>query len=91
MNSPTARKWAQAFATRIGATADPASPERVVEAAYATALGRGPSDDERRGAADFLAAQTAAHAASGRGDAAALALADFCQVLMGLNETLHIE
>jgi hypothetical protein len=91
MNSPTARKWAQAFATRIGAAADPASPERVVEAAYATALGRGPSEDERQGAADFLAAQTAAHAASGRGDAAALALADFCQVLMGLNETLHIE
>jgi len=91
MNSPTARKWAQAFATRIGATADPASPERVVEAAYATALGRAPSDDERRGAAEFLAAQAAAHATSGRGDAAALALADFCQVLMGLNETLHIE
>jgi hypothetical protein len=91
MNSPTARKWAQAFATRIGAAADPASPERGVEAAYATALGRAPSDDERRGAADFLAAQTAAHAQSGRGDASALALADFCQVLMGLNETLHIE
>ena len=93
MNSPTARTWAQAFAARITATADavPDAPTRVIEAAYSTALGRGPSDDELRTATDFLAAQTAAHAASGHRDATSAALTDFCQVLMGLNETLHIE
>ena len=81
--------------TAPGASAPPAavpgSPGRVVQAAYATALGRGPAETELREAVDFLAAQTAAHAASGRGDASSAALADLCQVLMGLNETLHVE
>jgi hypothetical protein len=47
--------------------------------------------DELADARAFLAAQTAAHAADGGEVAAMAALADFCQVLMGLNETLHIE
>ena len=42
-------------------------------------------------AEDFIAAQESAYRAAGRPDAAAAALADFCQVLLGLNETLHIE
>jgi hypothetical protein len=46
---------------------------------------------ELEDAARFIAAQQTAYAAAGRGDAADAALADFCQVLMGLNETLHIE
>ena len=93
MNSPMARAWAQAFAARIAATpgAAPGTPAPAIEAAYVTALGRGPSDDELRTATEFLAAQAAAHAASGHRDAATAALTDFCQVLMGLNETLHIE
>jgi mono/diheme cytochrome c family protein len=93
MNSPMARNWAQAFATRITAAAGaaPASPARAVEVAYTTALGRGPTDEERLAATDFLANQTAAHASAGHRDATTAALTDFCQVLMGLNETLHIE
>jgi len=93
MNSPTARTWARAFAARITAVvgAAPDSHARFIEAAYAAALGRGPSEDERRAATEFLAAQTAAHTAGGQRDATAAALTDFCQVLMGLNETLHIE
>ena len=93
MNSPTARTWAQAFAARITAAVGmvPGTPARAIEAAYATALGRSPAEDELRTATEFLAAQTAAHAASGHRDAATAALTDFCQVLMGLNETLHLE
>lgn len=72
------------------ASADPSLP-RTIEAGYAMALGRGPSPTEVDAATRFLAAQTAAYTATGRRDASAAALADFCQVLMGLNETLHIE
>ncbi|MGB8854935.1 MAG: DUF1553 domain-containing protein, partial [Pirellulales bacterium] len=75
----------------IAARAADLSLPRTIEAGYAMALGRGPSPAEINAATDFLAAQTAAYAATGRRDAPAAALADFCQVLMGLNETLSIE
>jgi hypothetical protein len=70
----------------------PATPqERVIQAAFATALARSASVAELEDAERFIVAQETAYAATGRGDAGATALADFCQVLMGLNETLHIE
>ncbi len=107
MNSPITRSWADAFAARIGATADavpllpapggvptavPETPrQRVIQAAFATALARSASAAELQDAERFIAAQEQAYAAAGRGAAGGAALADFCQVLMGLNETLHIE
>jgi mono/diheme cytochrome c family protein len=107
MNSPITRAWADAFAKRMAAAAEavpllpavngsppdaPATPqERVIQAAFATALARSASVAELEDAERFIVAQETAYAATGRGDAGATALADFCQVLMGLNETLHIE
>jgi len=64
---------------------------RRILAAYATALGRAATPTELHDATLFVESQQAAYAAAGRGDAPAAALADFCQVLMGLNETMHIE
>ncbi|MFM8891216.1 MAG: DUF1553 domain-containing protein, partial [Planctomycetia bacterium] len=102
MNGPAVREWARRFAARAALAAS-ASPGRTapaasetagdasIDAAFAIALGRPPTAEESSEAAAFLAAQTAAHAAAGRGDSLSAALADFCQVLMGLNETLHIE
>ena len=107
MNSPITRAWADAFAKRVTATADavpllptadgrqpiaPANPrERIIQAAFATALARSADATEVENAERFIAAQEKAYAAAGRGDAAGAALGDFGQVLMGLNETLHIE
>jgi len=78
--------------------AQPASPggdgdARVIQAAYATAVGRSATASELHDAELFLQGQRAAYTAAGKQPAQAttLAVADFCQVLMGLNETLHIE
>ena len=73
------------------ASSAPDDVAQVIVAAYGVAVGRAPSADELRDARAFVAAQTAAHASAGRQDAALAARADLCQVLMGLNETLHIE
>lgn len=72
--------------------ASAAEPQaRLVRAAYAIAVGRAPTPTELHDATLFLEGQRAAYAVAGRCDAATAALGDFCQVLMGLNETMHIE
>jgi hypothetical protein len=96
MNAPAVRGWAEAFAARVVAEPHRFSDEVTVQTApihtaYALALGRAPTADELTEALAFLDGQGAAYAAEGRENPAATALADFCQVLLGLNETLHIE
>jgi hypothetical protein len=107
MNAPAVRAWAEGFAARVDREADtlplPAGGEPVssaafdeprgrhIRAAYAYAMGRAATPAEVHEAALFLAAQQSAYEAAGRAEAAQAALADLCQVLMGLNETLHIE
>jgi len=96
MNGPAVRGWAERFAARVVAEpcrfADDVSDEAApIHSAYALALGRAPTADELADAVAFLGGQTTAYAAAGVADPAATALADFCQVLLGLNETLHVE
>jgi hypothetical protein len=86
LNSAAAREWSTAFADRLHREA----PDTPVERAYALALGREPSAGERADAADFLAAQTASYRADAKPDADRLALVDFCQVLLGLNEFAYL-
>jgi|688.fasta_scaffold55809_2 hypothetical protein len=71
--------------------ADAGPPAKLIRAAYATAFGRAATPTELHDATLFIESQQAAYAAAGRGDGPAAALADFCQVLMGLNETMHVE
>ncbi|OYV86865.1 MAG: hypothetical protein B7Z73_11015, partial [Planctomycetia bacterium 21-64-5] len=87
MNSPQGRQYAEAFSGRLGDVAE----EHFVPAAYALAFGRMPGAKELALAAQFLAKQSAAHAAAGRNDAGALARADFCQALMSMNEFVYVE
>ncbi|MDA1041148.1 MAG: DUF1553 domain-containing protein, partial [Planctomycetota bacterium] len=107
MNGPSARSWAERFAQRMIDEADQVPhlpPPRgepaaradtkeaaVLRAAYATALGRSPTSTELHDAMLFFQTQHAAYAAAGNGNPAVAATADVCQVLLGLNETLHIE
>lgn len=97
MNAPAVRAWAERFAARVVAepfhfAADaPSDDVAPVHTAYARALGRAPTADELADARAFLDAQAARYRADGRADAAAAALADFCQVILGLNETLFLE
>lgn len=81
MNGVQVREWAEAFASRLG-------PEPITRA-YAFALGRAPTPNEAADAAAFVAAQTQSYAAAGKPNPASNALADFCQVMFGLNEFVY--
>jgi hypothetical protein len=57
-----------------------------VNRAYLLALSRPATAKEQSSAAAFLSSQTASYEAEKKPNARQLALADFCQVLFGLNE-----
>ncbi len=88
MNSPIVRTWAEGLSHRVLEMA-PDSPDQAVERAYAITLGRPPSPTERADALTFLDQQEGSHGHD-KGSRQA-ALADFCQVLMCLNEFVFVE
>jgi len=87
MNNTQIRAGAQAFAKRLGAKARK-SVEDAVKSIYETALGRAPDKAELRDAVEFLKQEAATY---DKPDALELALADFCQVILGLNEFVYVE
>jgi hypothetical protein len=88
MNSPIVRTWAEGLSHRVLAMA-PDWPGQAVERAYTIVLGRPPSPSERADALTFLDQQEGSHGHD-KGSRQA-ALADFCQVLMSLNEFIFVE
>ncbi len=73
------------------AAATAASFEPLVTRGYLTALARPPAAEELRDDAEFLAGQAESYRAAGNPQPVEAALADFCQVLMSLNEFIFIE
>ena len=63
----------------------------AIERAYQIAFSRSADADELADATAFLEEQTRLHAADGKADARRLALADYCQVLLSLNEFVFVE
>jgi mono/diheme cytochrome c family protein len=90
LNSPHVRGWAKEFAGRL-VPAFEKSPAEAVRLGYQTAIARQPAEGELAAAVAFLEAQEKSYVSSGKGDARELALADFCQVLFGLNEFVYID
>jgi hypothetical protein len=88
LNNPQARGSAKAFAARVEGRG-PA--EEQLRAAWLTALARKPTAEELADGVAFLQQQTAAYQSDGKSDAAALALADFCQVLLCMNEFVYVD
>jgi len=88
LNSPIVRDWAESFAKVVAAEAK-GSPKLAVNLAYMRALSRSPDASELRDGVVFLADQAREHPDGP--DAFGVALADLCQVLMGLNEFLFVE
>jgi hypothetical protein len=90
INSAIVRSFADNFARRI-------EPKETwkwdddVKRGYMTALGRQPNDEELKDSIEFLQQQVESYKKDGKGDAQHLALADFCQVLMGLNEFIYVD
>jgi hypothetical protein len=88
MNNAVIRNAARAFAQRLGSGRDPAE---IVRTGYALAVGRAPRPGELADSVAFLRDQRQAYAEEKKADADGLALVDFCQVLLGLNEFLYID
>jgi hypothetical protein len=96
MNNPTVRTWAVAMARRVATArqsdSQEVAPEETLRRTFRTALGRDPSDDELARSLEFLNRQMQNYQSDGQhARAAELALADFCQTLLGLNELVYIE
>jgi hypothetical protein len=84
MNNPQVREWASGFAGRLKGK----SPAEAVKLGYEIALGREASAEEQTDSLKFLEEQRQAY---GGGNASDLALEDFCQSLLCLNEFLYVE
>ena len=90
MNNPQVRQYASALAKRVAPTPE-TTTESAVRSAYAIALCRPPTADEVSEASTFISSQAEAYAKAGRSDGKDLALADFCQALMCLNEFVYVD
>jgi hypothetical protein len=90
LNNTQIQGYARALAHRLWADASTA-PEQAIRRGYLAVLARPPDAEELAESAAFVAQAAQAYTAAGKADAGELALADFCQVLFGLNEFIYID
>jgi mono/diheme cytochrome c family protein len=90
MNNPFVRGYARDLAKKVSPAAD-TKAETAVTDAYLIALGRKPSADELTDSAAFVEQQAKSYQTAGKADGRTLAVADFCQVLLCLNEFVYVE
>jgi hypothetical protein len=88
MNSPFVRKIAAQFATRISSENNVAS-EAIIEKAYWLALSRPPESDEASRMVGFLNSQTQSYGSDA--NAQKMALTDYCQIMLCLNEFVIVD
>ena len=87
LNNPQVRAYARSFARRIAADAQ--TPlDLAIRQGYRIALARDPSPTELADSSAFVNQQLTTYAGSDRRESA---LADFCQVLMCLNEFVYVD
>ena len=84
MNNGQVRESATALAKQLEQAADTAA---AVTLGYQTVLGRAPTAKEQKSITAFIEAQEKSYPNNGR----QLALADFAQVLFGLNEFIYVQ
>jgi Protein of unknown function (DUF1549)/Protein of unknown function (DUF1553)/Planctomycete cytochrome C len=90
MNNPQVRGYARGFAKRVAP--DAKTPvEEAVRMGYRIALGRAPTAAELADSAGFVKSQAADYEAAKKPDARELALTDFCQTLLCLNEFVYVD
>ena len=90
MNDPRIREYARRFAKRLEEHRED-TLDLVVGRAYAIALGRPATTAEAAAARKFLTAQAKSYQDDSRTDAGLLSRADFCQILMSLNEFIYVD
>jgi len=90
MNNPNVHNYAKAFAKRIAGDRGK-SLEEVVRSGYLIALARSPAFDELKEGVSFIQQQTDSYQSAGKSNAHELAVDDFCQILMCLNEFVYVD
>ena len=90
MNSPQVRGYARSFAERV-ALQDTDGPERAVKRLYEIALGRAPLPTEVAATVAFLQQQSDSYIDRQQDNPRKLALIDFCQAMLSLNEFVYVE
>jgi cytochrome c553 len=90
MNNSHVRAWTSSFASRLKPAADN-SLRDAVNQGYQLALARDPDETERTATLQFLEKQINSYEADNKSNARELALTDFCQVLLSLNEFVFVE
>ncbi len=90
LNNAQIQECARAFAQRLLAVAG-VTTEQAIGRGYLTAVGRPPDEVELSDATAFVKQQAESYQAAGKTDSAEVALADFCQVLLSLNEFIYID
>lgn len=90
LNNPNVRQCARAFARRLLPSWDQ-SPQAACREGYRLALGREPEPEELTDSAAFIAAQLHLHESALKSNAVEMALLDFCQVLLCLNEFVYVD
>jgi len=88
MNNAVVRTSSARLADRLAGAKDSAE---AVRTGYALALGRSPKATELADSLAFLQEQRAEYREQKKTNAEQLALTDFCQVLLGLNEFIYID
>ncbi|MBS0260906.1 MAG: DUF1553 domain-containing protein, partial [Planctomycetes bacterium] len=90
LNNPQTRLVAREFANRSLREAQWDFPG-AIRRAYTIAVARSPSADELADGLAFVASQADSYQAAGQAGAQARAMADFCQVVLCLNEFVYVE
>ena len=88
MNSPFVRQLAEQFAKRVRPNADKKLSD-VVNDAYLIALSRPPTENERQRMLNLI--ETQAKSYGGNPQATDTAVADFCQLVLCLNEFMFVD
>jgi len=87
MNSAQARGWAESLAKRVSDVSDVG--QRIKDA-YLICFSRAPNADELASGKAFIESQRTSYEAEKKPNAESLAMADYCQVLLGLNEFVYV-
>ena len=87
MNSPQGRRHAEAFAKQLTIS----TVEQSVKEAYLLAFGRRPLDSELQLSITFLKNQEATYRKSNQANPQQLALTDFSQIVLGMNEFIYVD
>lgn len=90
MNNPQVQSFARAFAQQIFPKFNK-SPVSAVRYAYQLAFARDPDEAELSDGVTFIQSQADSYHAAGKQSATELALANFAQALLSLNEFVYVE